>query len=278
MNGSFGPLTLAHQRDHRLSCLFGWPMSGVLLVVKSWWSNCWTIKLSASGPFVWSQLDWPFCRPFYVLMPVVHLVVSSWWFSWWPICYTLRSWSWQAIWWAKFSCPFGGPKLVVNSVDSQVIKWMGHLVCQSWQSLWWSKVGGPFGSPSEHQVGGPFFPKLLFFWWSEDGGPCGIPKLVVIWSIKTTTTLGPPKGPSTLVNQMANQIHDPWPTKVPLIEPPSLNHKRDHQLLHIKWPTKMVHQLWTTTGKCDIGTPNGPRTFITIFIYVNNDRDKGHRT
>ena len=142
MNGSFGPLTLAHQRDHRLSCLFGWPMSGVLLVVKSWWSNCWTIKLSASGPFVWSQLDWPFCRPFYVLMPVVHLVVSSWWFSWWPIFYTLRSWSWQAIWWAKFSCPFGGPKLVVNSVDSQVIKWMGHLVCQSWIPLviksWWS--------------------------------------------------------------------------------------------------------------------------------------------
>ena len=88
--------------------------------------------------------------------------------------------------------PFGVPKLAIPLVI---------------------KVGGPFGSPSEHQVGGPFFPKLLFFWWSEDGGPCGIPKLVVIWSIKTTTTLGPPKGPSTLINQMANQIHDRWPTK-----------------------------------------------------------------
>ena len=141
---------------------------------------------------------------------MVHLVVPSWWSICWPIWHALRLWSRQAICCAEFSGPFGGLKLMVNSVRSPVIKSKGHLVCQSWQSLWWSQVGGPFGSPSNHQVGGPFcFPK----WWSQDGGPFGVPNLVVIWSINKTTNLGPLKGSPTLANQIANQIHDSWPNK-----------------------------------------------------------------
>ena len=70
MISSIGSPTLAHQRDHWLSCPFGWPMSGVLLLVQSWWSNWWTINLSASGPFGGPKL-------------VGHFMCQRQWSIWW---------------------------------------------------------------------------------------------------------------------------------------------------------------------------------------------------